>query len=154
MLRGSRPYLSLCLMSLARRSSRTICRSNSTADTLDHTRSGLEDASGCCDDMSGPTNVNQKRAFDADAFLRSAGVGKTVVTYQRAEVIFSQGDASDSVMYIQKGAVKLSVLSPRGKEAVVAMLGPGDFFGERALTGHPVRLDAASEMAATAIVSA
>jgi CRP-like cAMP-binding protein len=96
--------------------------------------------------------VRQKRAFEADAFLRSAGAGKTIVTYQRAEVIFSQGDASDSVMYIQKGAVKLSVLSPGGKEAVVAMLGPGDFFGERALTGHPVRLEAATAMTATTVL--
>jgi len=78
----------------------------------------------------------RKPAFDAAAFLRSAGAGKTVVTYQSTAIIFSQGDESDSVMYIQKGAVKLSVLSRRGKEAVVAMLGPGDFFGERALTGH------------------
>ena len=96
--------------------------------------------------------VKRKPAFDADAFLRSAGAGKTIVTYQRTAVIFSQGDASDSVLYIQKGAVKLSVLSHGGKEAVVAMLGPGDFFGERALTGHPVRLEAATAMAATTVL--
>jgi CRP-like cAMP-binding protein len=59
-------------------------------------------------------------AFDADAFLRFAGAGKTIVTYQPTDVIFSQGDASDNVLYIQKGAVKLSVLSHGGKEAVVA----------------------------------
>jgi len=94
----------------------------------------------------------RKPAFDAATFLRSAGAGKTVLTYQPTDVIFSQGDASDSVMYIQKGAVKLSVLSRRGKEAVVAMLGPGDFFGERALTGHPVRLEAAIAMAATTVL--
>ena len=91
----------------------------------------------------------QKRAFDAEAFLRSAGAGKTIVAYQPTEVIFSQGDPSDSVMYIQKGAVKLSVLSHGGKEAVVAVLGPGDFFGERALAGHPIRLEAAIAMTAT-----
>jgi CRP/FNR family cyclic AMP-dependent transcriptional regulator len=62
------------------------------------------------------------------------------------DVIFSQGDRSDSVLYIQEGAVKLSVLSRGGKEAVVAMLGAGDFFGERALAGHPVRLEAATAM--------
>ena len=94
----------------------------------------------------------RKPAFDAAAFLRSAGAGKTVVTYQSTAIIFSQGDEADSVMYIQKGAVKLSVLSRRGKEAVVAMLGPGDFFGERALTGHPVRLEAAIAMAATTVL--
>jgi CRP/FNR family transcriptional regulator, cyclic AMP receptor protein len=92
-----------------------------------------------------------KSVFDADAFLRSAGSGKTVASYQPTNVIFSQGDAADSVMYIQKGAVKLAVLSPGGKEAVVAMLGPGDFFGERGLAGH-VRLTAATAMTATTVL--
>src|SRR6202040_564513 len=96
--------------------------------------------------------VKRKRAFAADAFLRSAGAGTTVATYKRADVIFSQGDASDRVLFIQKGSVKLSVLSQAGKEAVVAMLGPGDFFGERALTGHPVRLEAATAMSATTVL--
>jgi len=94
----------------------------------------------------------RKPVFDAEAFLHSAGVGKTIVTYKPTQVIFSQGDASDSVMYIQEGAVKLSVLSHGGKEAVVAMLGPGDFFGERALAGHPVRLEAATAMTATTVL--
>ena len=70
--------------------------------------------------------VKQRPAFDAEAFLRSAGAGKTIVTYQPTDVIFSQGDASDSVLYIQEGAVRLSVLSHSGKEAVVAMLGRGE----------------------------
>jgi CRP-like cAMP-binding protein len=96
--------------------------------------------------------VKRKPAFDVDAFLRSAGLGKTIVTYQSADTIFSQGDAASTVMYIQNGAVKLSVVSNRGKEAVVAMLGPGDFFGERALTGHPVRLEAATAMIATTVL--
>ena len=91
-------------------------------------------------------------AFDADAFLRSAGAGKTIVPYQPTDVIFSQGDASDSVMYIQEGAVRLSVQSHGGKEAVVAMLGPGDFFGEQALAGHPVRLAAATALTATTVL--
>jgi CRP/FNR family cyclic AMP-dependent transcriptional regulator len=114
------------------------------ASTVAHYRSILSD----------PTfrKVKRKRAFGADAFLRAAGAGKTVATYQPDDVIFSQGDASDSVMYIQKGAVKLSVLSYAGKEAVVAMLGPGDFLGERALTGHPVRLEAATAMTATTVL--
>jgi CRP-like cAMP-binding protein len=96
--------------------------------------------------------LKQKLAFDAEAFLRSAGAGKTIVTYQPTAVIFSQGDASDSVLYIQEGAVKLSVLSHSGKEAVVAMLGPGDFFGEHALSGHPVRLEVATAMTATTVL--
>ena len=94
-----------------------------------------------------------KPSFDAESFLRSAGAGKTILTYQPTDVIFSQGDASDSVLYIQEGAVKLSVQSHGGKEAVVAMLGPGDFFGERALAGHPVRLEAATAMSATTVLS-
>ena len=94
----------------------------------------------------------QKTAFDAETFLRSSGAGTTTV-YQPGDVIFSQGDASDSVLYIQMGAVKLSVLSHRGKEAVVAMLGPGDFFGERALAGHPVRLEAATAISATTVLT-
>ena len=96
--------------------------------------------------------AKQTPAFDVDAFLRSAGTGKTIATYRAADVIFSQGDPSDSVLYIQEGAVKLSVLSHRGKEAVVGLLGPGDFFGERALTGHPVRLEAATAVAATTVL--
>jgi CRP/FNR family cyclic AMP-dependent transcriptional regulator len=93
--------------------------------------------------------TKQKPAFDADAFLRFAGTGKTLKTYQPTDVIFSQGDAADSVLYIQKGAVKLAVLSPSGKEAVVAMLGPGDFLGEQALAGHSLRLTAAISLSAT-----
>jgi CRP/FNR family cyclic AMP-dependent transcriptional regulator len=96
--------------------------------------------------------VKQMPAFDAEAFLRSAGAGKTIVTYQPTDVIFSQGDASDSVLYIQEGAVKLSVQSHGGKEAVLAMLGPGDFVGQQALAGHPVRLEAATAMTATTVL--
>jgi CRP-like cAMP-binding protein len=97
--------------------------------------------------------INKPKAtFNTDAFLRSAGVGTTIATFQGTDVIFSQGDASDSVMYIQKGAVKLSVLSHGGKEAVVGMLGPGDFLGERALTGHPVRLEAAIAVSETTVL--
>jgi CRP-like cAMP-binding protein len=97
--------------------------------------------------------VKQKPAFDAEAFLRFEGAGKTIVTYQPTEVIFAQGDRSESVMYIQEGAVKLSVHSHSGKEAVVAMLGPGDFFSERALAGHPVRLEAATAVTATTVLT-
>ncbi|HEV3057011.1 MAG TPA: Crp/Fnr family transcriptional regulator [Vicinamibacterales bacterium] len=96
--------------------------------------------------------IKEKPAFDADAFLRSAGAGKRVVTYRPADVIFHPGDRSNSVLYIQEGAVKLSVRSHGGKEAVVAVLGPGDFFGERALMGHPVRLEAATAMTAATVL--
>jgi CRP/FNR family transcriptional regulator, cyclic AMP receptor protein len=96
--------------------------------------------------------VTQKRGFNVDSFLRSAGAGKNIVTYRGRDVIFSQGDASDSVVYIQEGNVKLSVLSRAGKEAVVATLVRGDFFGERALTGHPVRLETAAALTATTVL--
>jgi CRP/FNR family cyclic AMP-dependent transcriptional regulator len=98
-------------------------------------------------------NVKQKRAFDADAFFGLAGAGKTIVTYQPGDVIFSQGDAADSVLYIQKGAVKLLVLSRGGKEAVVAILGLGDFFGEQAMAGHPVRLATATAVTGTTVLT-
>src|SRR5690242_12726655 len=83
-------------------------------------------------------------AFDADAFLTSAGAARRVTTYRKGQVVFSQGQPSDAVMYIQKGSIKISVLSRGGKEAVVAMLGPGDFFVEGALTGQPVRIGTAT----------
>jgi CRP/FNR family transcriptional regulator, cyclic AMP receptor protein len=93
-----------------------------------------------------------KRRFDAKAFLTSQGMARKVVDYQRAMAIFSQGDPADTVLYIQHGTVKLSVLSPTGKEAVVGMLGPGDFFGEGALAGQPVRLATATTVTASRIL--
>ncbi len=77
----------------------------------------------------------QSSEFNAQAFLDSAGVARTVVQYGRGEAIFAQGDPCRHVMYIKAGGVKLSVLSKTGREAVVAMLGPGDFFGEGCLAG-------------------
>ena len=85
--------------------------------------------------------------FDAQAFLDSAGVARKIVEFKRKETIFSQGDASGSVMYIQRGGIKLSVVSKTGKEAVVAILGPGDFLGEGGLAGQPLRM--ATAMAVT-----
>jgi CRP/FNR family cyclic AMP-dependent transcriptional regulator len=83
-------------------------------------------------------------SFNAQAFLDSAGVARTVVEYRRGETIFSQGDSGDHVLYVQKGAVKLSVLSKAGRQAVVAMLGPGEFFGEGCLAGQTVRMGSAT----------
>jgi CRP/FNR family cyclic AMP-dependent transcriptional regulator len=83
-------------------------------------------------------------AFNAQAFLDSAGIARTIVEFQRKETIFSQGDVCKEVMYIQKGQVKLSVVSNNGKEAVVAMLKPGDFVGEGGLAGQPVRIATAT----------
>src|SRR6202011_413384 len=86
----------------------------------------------------------KKATFNAQTFLDSAGIARKVVEYRRAEVIFTQGDPCESVLYIQQGGVKLSVLSKTGREAVVAMLGPGDFFGEGCLAGQPVRMGSAT----------
>ncbi len=86
----------------------------------------------------------QQRAFNAQAFLDSAGISKKVVEYRRGDAIFTQGDPCDHVLYIRQGAVKLSVLSKAGREAVVAMLGPGEFFGEGCLAGQSVRMGSAT----------
>ena len=94
----------------------------------------------------------QKLTFNAQAFLDSAGIARKIVEYRRAEVIFTQGDPGESVLYIQKGGVKLSVLSKTGREAIVAMLGPGEFFGEGCLAGQPVRMGSATAITDSAIL--
>jgi CRP/FNR family cyclic AMP-dependent transcriptional regulator len=91
--------------------------------------------------------------FDLETYLAAAGPASRVLRYARNQVIFSQGDAAPVVKYIQKGAVKISVLSRIGKEAVVAILGPGDFFGEGALTGQSVRIGTATAMVPTSVLS-
>ena len=90
--------------------------------------------------------------FNAQAFLDSAGVSKIVTEYGRGETIFTQGDVCEDVLYIQSGGVKLSVLSKRGREAVVAMLGPGDFFGEGCLAGQPLRMGSATAITPSVIL--
>ena len=89
-------------------------------------------------------------AFDAQAFLDSAGAAREVAAYRRSEVIFAQGDAGDSVFYLRTGGVKLSVVSAAGREAIVAMLGPGDFFGEGGLAGQSARRTTATAITPTA----
>jgi CRP/FNR family transcriptional regulator, cyclic AMP receptor protein len=91
-------------------------------------------------------------AFDAHTFLHSAGVGRTIVEFQEKDTIFSQGDTCKDVMYIQDGQVKLSVVSSAGREAVVAMLKPGDFIGEGGLAGQPVRIATATAIAPTTLL--
>lgn len=87
--------------------------------------------------------------FDVQAFLDSAGVARRVVEYRKSQKIFSQGDPAASVLYIQQGGVKISVVNESGKEAVVAMLGPGDFFGEGCLAGQPVCMATATAITPT-----
>ena len=82
--------------------------------------------------------------FNVQAFLDSAGIAKTIVEFQTKDTVFSQGDIGKDVLYIQKGSVKLSVVSKTGKEAVVAILKPGDFVGEGALAGQPLRIATAT----------
>jgi len=85
--------------------------------------------------------------FDAEAFLNSAGVARTMAEFAKNERLFSQGDSCKNIMYIQKGGVKISVVSKIGKEAVVGMLGPGDFIGEGGLAGQPLRIATATAIA-------
>jgi CRP/FNR family cyclic AMP-dependent transcriptional regulator len=93
-----------------------------------------------------------KRAFDAQAFLDSAGVARRVAEYRRSQKIYSKGDRATSVIYIQKGGVKLSVVNETGKEAVVAILGPGDFLGEACLTGRSICVATATTIAPTTVL--
>jgi CRP/FNR family transcriptional regulator, cyclic AMP receptor protein len=91
-------------------------------------------------------------AFDLERFLHTVGNSRRQVTYQPAQVIFAQGDPCTSVLYVQSGGVKLSVLSGSGKEAVVALFGPGEFFGEGALAGQPVRIATATAVAPSEVL--
>jgi CRP/FNR family cyclic AMP-dependent transcriptional regulator len=87
-----------------------------------------------------------KKSFDPEKFLAFADGGRTVTAYQKDKVVFLQGDPADAVFYIQRGRIKIVVTSEQGKEAVVAMLGVGEFFGEGCLIGQPLRLATASAM--------
>src|SRR6202142_3462281 len=94
----------------------------------------------------------RRSGFDAEVFLSSPGVARKIVEFPGDTKIFAQGDSSKHVMYIQKGRVKLSVVNEVGKEAVVAMLGPGDFFGEGGLAGQLVRVGTATAIAPTTLL--
>ena len=111
--------------------------------------------------MAGVTISNNKKskgmsvkmgAFNAQAFLDSAGVARRVKAFKRAELVYSQGDSAKSVMYLQEGGVKLSVVSEAGKEAVVAILGPGDFFGEGCLAGQSIRMGTATAITPSTVL--
>jgi CRP-like cAMP-binding protein len=88
----------------------------------------------------------RKASFDPKAFLANVGEGKAIAKYRKGSVVFSQGEAADAVFYIQKGQVKLTVISEQGKEAVIAILGPGHFFGEGCLNGHSLRIATTTAM--------
>jgi CRP/FNR family cyclic AMP-dependent transcriptional regulator len=91
-------------------------------------------------------------AFNAQAFLDSAGVARKVTEFKGAEAIYIQGDAATSIMYLQSGGVKLTVVNQVGKEAVVGILGPGDFFGEGCLAGQPVRMGTATAITPSTVL--
>jgi CRP/FNR family cyclic AMP-dependent transcriptional regulator len=97
----------------------------------------------------GARSTTGSAPFDAQAFLDSAGAEREVAAYRRSEVIFAQGDAGDSVFYIQAGGVKLSAVSAAGREVIIAMLGPGDFFGEGGLAGQSARKTTATALTPT-----
>jgi CRP-like cAMP-binding protein len=91
--------------------------------------------------------------FNVISFLESAGVARTILNFEAKDSIFSQGDVCKDVMYIQKGHVKLSVVSKTGKEAVVAILKPGDFVGEGCLAGQTLRISSATAVASTTLLA-
>jgi CRP/FNR family transcriptional regulator, cyclic AMP receptor protein len=89
---------------------------------------------------------SNKNKFDAQASLAMVGAGKTILEFEKGRNIFEQGDVADTVYYLQSGRIKLTVLSDQGKEAVVAILGPGQFFGEGCLNGHKLRISTTTAM--------
>jgi CRP/FNR family cyclic AMP-dependent transcriptional regulator len=87
-----------------------------------------------------------RAAFDPKKFLAKVGEGKSIAKYQKDQTVFAQGDVADAVFYIQRGKLKLTVISEQGKEAVIAILGPGHFFGEGCLNGHGLRVATTTAM--------
>ena len=86
----------------------------------------------------------KRRSFDPDTFLSTIGEGRRALRVDKKQAVFAQGDATDAVFYIQRGKIKLTVLSGNGKEATIGILGEGDFFGEGCLAGQPFRMGSAS----------
>ena len=94
-----------------------------------------------------------KGVFDAHNFLANVGVGKGVLNLQKNQNVFLQGDVADTVYYIQQGKIKLTVISQHDKEAVVGILGPGQFFGEGCMNGHPLRISTTTAIEACIVTS-
>jgi CRP/FNR family transcriptional regulator, cyclic AMP receptor protein len=94
----------------------------------------------------------RKPPFDPKVFLAKINGGRSVADYRKGQIVYTQGKLADSVFYIQSGKVRKTVVSEQGKEAVVALLGTGDFFGEGCLTGEPLRLATVSAMTECVIV--
>jgi len=96
--------------------------------------------------------MTPKPRFDPKLFLAKVGEGRTIAEYSKGQMVFSQGDPADAVFYIQKGKIKLAVVSDAGKEAVIALLGSGDFLGEGCLAAQPIRMTTATAMSDCSIV--
>ena len=90
--------------------------------------------------------------FNPKAFLAKVGKGKTHSDHPKNQKIFVQGDAAEAIYYVQKGKVKLTVVSKQGKEAVIAILGGGDFFGEGCLAGQPIRMSTVTTLSECSMV--
>jgi CRP/FNR family cyclic AMP-dependent transcriptional regulator len=103
-------------------------------------------------EADGMKKQSKNQRFNLHVFLNTGGLGKKVVQYRNKQVVFSQGDQSSKVFYIQKGRVKLTVLSKNAKEAVVAILTDGDFLGEGCLAGQPLRMATATAISASSIL--
>jgi CRP/FNR family transcriptional regulator, cyclic AMP receptor protein len=119
----------------------------------------LLSSGGVMQEIANSSNIKSKRkstqklAFNVQVFLDTAGVARKVIEFKKAEVVYSQGDAAKSIMYLQAGGIKLSVVNEVGKEAVVAILEPGDFFGEGCLAGQPVRMGTATAITPSAVLN-
>jgi CRP/FNR family transcriptional regulator, cyclic AMP receptor protein len=96
--------------------------------------------------------IKRRRSFNPKSFLAKVGEGRSIGRYRKDQIVFSQGEAADAVFYVQKGKVKVTVVSERGKEAVVAILGTDEFFGEGCLAGQPQRMATAAAMTDSIIV--
>jgi CRP/FNR family transcriptional regulator, cyclic AMP receptor protein len=96
--------------------------------------------------------VRALEAFNASEYLETAGIKRKIVSYRKRQTIFSQGDASRSVFYLRSGSVKITVTSSSGKEAVIALLHPGDFFGEGCIAGQPLRVARATAMGPVSVL--
>src|ERR1700712_2384526 len=99
------------------------------------------------------SSVHKPTTFDAQLFISKVGDGKAILEFNKNQNVFEQGDVAETVFYIQKGKVKLTVLSEQGKEAVVAILEPGHFFGEGCMNGHRLRISTTTAMEDCVITS-
>src|SRR5579864_6711385 len=102
--------------------------------------------------LAAPKTAKKGRDFDADKFLATIGQGRKIVSFQKKQTVFAQGDEANAVFYIQAGKVKLTVVSDSGKEATIAILNSGDFFGEGCLAGQPVRMGSATAITECALL--